>query len=694
MPNVSGISDGAAILPCKACLLSRSANARFSVSHGSSVCSCGLSSASGERAHGDYRSSARSGFFSAVLHAAFGLVAAAITRLSAVAQWARLNRLSSLIRFSPLNCLSRLSCLSRLNAHGRPKPLGCTSFLSRRLLAAGLIASLGGFAAPVFAQSAAANLSVGPIPNAVASQTAVASRIAAASHTTSAPQTAAAPQTALALQTVGSTQTAVAMQTAGARQTIGASQTAVARQPSGGNQASAQSPAQPPLSKTPASCPALSPFYPQAYFGSDDNSQANTAAAESTPYSHQQWQRLASELSLLQPSCLRSSEYYALLGAAQLNAGSLDLAAEALERALLLDSGNGAAQIDYAEVLLRQGQLFAALQLNAVLEAREDLPAALRQSVVERGAQWRSLTKQNSVQLDVSGGFDSNLNGAPDSGQLTLTLSGEPVVLNLTEDFQPVEGAFSNLRASTRAVTLTEAGRRSWDHEVRARVSEDRQSDLLQFSSQFSQATATRRRSVLVEAGASSIFFGGSALYSATQARLRVQSTSAKRCAPVYDIASQYQRFHAQPALDAWESRATVGLNCLSRASAADVVQRYGFDVGYIVSKALSANRPGDDRDGFQLTARYQRPLLRGELLAQVTATHLKDENGYSTLLAGGDERWQRRHQILIQHRTPFALGSRPALFTVGLFYQDQASNIALFDMDDASFEIGISFPI
>ena len=460
--------------------------------------------------------------------------------------------------------------------------------------------------------------------------------------------------------------------------------------------AAAQTDSQPAAAETQTSCPALAPFYPGAYFRTElDSSPGNNAAAAASPGGQQQWQRLVSELVPLQSRCLRSSEYYALLGAAQLNAGALDLAAEALERALLLDADNGAAQIDYAEVLLRQGQLFPALQLNAVLEAREDLPEELRQSVVQRGTQWRGLTKQNSVQLDASGGYDSNLNGAPDSGQLTLTLSGEPVVLNLTEDFQPVEGAFSNLRASTRAVTLTEAGRRSWDHEVRARVSEDRQSDLLQFSSQFSQAAATRRRSVLFEAGASSIFFGGSSLYTATQARLRVQSNTSKRCAPVYDLASQYQRFHAQPALDAWETKATVGLNCLKgRSNAADVVQRYGIDASYIVSKALSANRPGDDRDGFQLSARYQRPLLRGELLAQATVTHLNDENTYSALLAGGDERWQRRNQVLIQHRTPFALGSKPALFTVGLFYQDQASNIALFDMDDASVELGISIPL
>ena len=592
MPNLSGISGGVAILPCKASLGTRCACARLPDSNNFSV--------------------SLSGFSGAIKRAQIGT--------------------------------------SSAHFHSRSGGAAHTliSFLTRSLF----IAGLAGFAVPGLAQTGADSL------NGATAQFAADDLFGAAA------QSGAASQSRI----VVATQSNAAIQ-------IGS---------------------QPLATETQASCPALAPFYPGAYFRSEgDSSPGNNAAVAAPPESQQQWQGLVSELVPLQSRCLRSSEYYALLGAAQLNAGALDLAAEALERALLLDADNGAAQIDYSEVLLRQGQLFPALQLNAVLEAREDLPEELRQSVVQRGTQWRGLTKQNSVQLDASGGYDSNLNGAPDSGQLTLTLSGEPVVLNLTEDFQPVEGAFSNLRASTRAVTLTEAGRRSWDHEVRARVSEDRQSDLLQFSSQFSQAAATRRRSVLFEAGASSIFFGGSSLYTATQARLRVQSNTSKRCAPVYDLASQYQRFHAQPALDAWETKATVGLNCLKgRSTAADVVQRYGIDASYIVSKALSANRPGDDRDGFQLSARYQRPLLRGELLAQATVTHLKDENTYSALLAGGDERWQRRNQILIQHRTPFALGSKPALFTVGLFYQDQASNIALFDMDDASVELGISIPL
>ncbi|MBL6904401.1 MAG: tetratricopeptide repeat protein, partial [Pseudomonadales bacterium] len=93
---------------------------------------------------------------------------------------------------------------------------------------------------------------------------------------------------------------------------------------------------------------------------------------------------LTTTLAELQSRCLRSSEYYALLGAAQLNSGQLDVASESLERALLLDPKNGSAQIDYAEALFAAGQLFPALQLNETILGREDLPAALRETLTQR----------------------------------------------------------------------------------------------------------------------------------------------------------------------------------------------------------------------------------------------------------------------------------------------------------------------
>ena len=108
-----------------------------------------------------------------------------------------------------------------------------------------------------------------------------------------------------------------------------------------------------------------------------------------------EWLQVAGELIGFQQQCLESSEYFALIGAAWLNGGLLSEAVEALERALLLDAENGAAQIDYAEALYRQGQLFPAIELNEQLLARTDLPANLRPALERRRDEWQAVTRDN-----------------------------------------------------------------------------------------------------------------------------------------------------------------------------------------------------------------------------------------------------------------------------------------------------------
>ena len=428
-------------------------------------------------------------------------------------------------------------------------------------------------------------------------------------------------------------------------------------------------------------CPDLARYY------------AQTTAADAAEDRAAQWAALATSLADLQSRCLRSSEYYALLGAAQLNSGKLEAASESLERALLIDPTNGAAQIDYAEALYAAGQLFPALQLNETLLSRDDIPADLREKLTRRQTLWRSNTKQHFLQLDLLAGYDNNLNGAPGADQITLTLSGEPVLLALNTDLQRQEGAFTNARLSSRQLTLSANGQSSWTNEMRGRVSQDTQSDLLQFDSRYSLIKPSRRRTLQWDAGASSLFFGGSALYSAAQTRLRYQPNTAKRCAPVYEIASQYQRFHSQTALDAWESKATVGASCVAGESGVNVI-RYGFDGGYINNRALDAKRPGDDRDGWQVNFRAQRALFGGELTAQASYTRLEDDSGYSPILLNGAARWQERSQLVLQHRTPLRLGAKGALFLVNLSHQAQTSNIELFDLTDTALELGFSFAL
>ena len=85
-------------------------------------------------------------------------------------------------------------------------------------------------------------------------------------------------------------------------------------------------------------------------------------------------------------------------------------AIESLERALLLDPDNGVAMVDYAQALLEDGQLFAALQANRLVLV-DDTPDGLVTQLEDRQRDWGSLTRQTSYQIDLVGGFDDNLNG-------------------------------------------------------------------------------------------------------------------------------------------------------------------------------------------------------------------------------------------------------------------------------------------
>ena len=129
-------------------------------------------------------------------------------------------------------------------------------------------------------------------------------------------------------------------------------------------------------------CPNLAVYYPVVYFA--NNPLSAQTPSDAGARERAQWAQLAATLADIQASCLRSSEYYALLGAAQLNSAQLQPASESLERALLLDPNNGAAQIDFASALFASGQLFPALQLNDGLLARTDLPEKLRETLVSR----------------------------------------------------------------------------------------------------------------------------------------------------------------------------------------------------------------------------------------------------------------------------------------------------------------------
>lgn len=414
-------------------------------------------------------------------------------------------------------------------------------------------------------------------------------------------------------------------------------------------------------------CPDLASFY---QYGEDAESQ----------------KALEMALAPLMNECLNSSEYFALYGAVRMEAGELAESLELLERALLLDANNGAALIDYAQALYLRGQLFSALDLNGQILARKDLPENIRTLVGQREQQWRAQTRQHGFGADVLAGYDNNLNGAPSPSQITLTLSGEPVILTLNPEYQPISGPYLNLRAGGQFRQLAADHQHNVSAEMRGRMSEDTGSDLVQLETRYSYQRPKRDHAWQFGSALSHLFFGGNALFSAAEGNIRYQRTLNSACTRSAGLAAQYQNYNDQSNLNSIETKLGGGVNCA--VEMAGKPSALSLELSLLNNSAFNSGRPGGDRNGWQLNLDWQYPLFSGILSSQFSHTELRDTSGYSELLDNGSERWLKRSYVLVQYRQSIR---QDIAFIINAYHQRQSSNIELFDSLDTTVEVGLS---
>ena len=393
---------------------------------------------------------------------------------------------------------------------------------------------------------------------------------------------------------------------------------------------------------------------------------------------------IAGTLRNLMPACLENTEYFALVGAALLNTGQVAESMEALERALLLDPENGAAQIDYAQALYLGQQLFPALEINTRLLARTDLPPNIRELLQQRQALWQAETTASSLQAELSLGYDNNLNGAPLSNELTLTLSGETITLPLAPSFQPQEGPYLNTRLLGSRQKLSPDALHEGYFVLRSRNSESGSTDLAQFDWRYAQTRTFRRYQWGFEAGTSHLYYGGSPLFSIYEAsaRIRPQGTG---CKPQLSVVAQIQLYHGQSIISGLESSAAAGYECRS----VNRRQIIGMSLGLLYNDARDAARPGGNRDGWRLRFYWQQQLLGGTLNTQFNLVGLDDANGYSPLLAGGAKR-DVDNAILRARYSKAIYGNLIGLISFN--YQNQESNIKTFSNKGVAGELGLNW--
>lgn len=408
------------------------------------------------------------------------------------------------------------------------------------------------------------------------------------------------------------------------------------------------------------------------------------------PGVEEEWSSIEQALAPLLSQCSESPEYFALLGTAQLRGGNLVQALETLELALLLDSGNGAALVDYAEVLFQQGQVFAAIEINEQLLSRQDLPADLRDPLRDRQRRWRNFTRATGYELSILGGYDDNLNSAPLARQLALTLSGESVLLQVSPDFRPNSGAYLNLAfAGTRNTASPNLATRL-SGQVRGRFGEESAHELVQASTRFVLAERADETRWNIEFGLDHLVFGANSLFSSADVRASYLMAGGEVCGAYPRAAVQYQTYHGQSWLSGVESKLGLGLDC--NVLIQGYRDRLGAEVSALYNKELKSGRLGGDRQGWQLNVGWQRQLGLGVALFQYTHTRMYDQEGYSPLFSGGIERDERRDSVYFQYRRPIPVLGSQAQILANVYYHSQRNTIDLFQTRGTSAEIGISW--
>ena len=414
------------------------------------------------------------------------------------------------------------------------------------------------------------------------------------------------------------------------------------------------------------SCPALPPYYP-----------------EHSPAPPAEWAVKLPVLEALLESCLRNAEYFALLGAAQLNTGQVAQALESLERALLIDPHNGAAQIDYAEGLFVSGQLFAAIEINTALLTRQDLPANLQPLLLARQRLWRQQTRHHQFMVEATTGFDDNLNGAPTRSDLTLTFGGTPVTLALSPDYRPIQGGFANVRLGGAWQWQTPDNQHDLLATARVRKTSVGDTDLAQGDWRYTFSLPARHHQWEFSAGTSHMLFGGSPLYSVGDLRARLV-LGGNLCKPSLEGGAQQLHYHSQSLMDGLETSVTAGFGCAFAASQ----QGVRVEAGLLSNKARSAERPGGDRSGWNVRLNWQVQLGANEFTTQLGYASLDDQRGYSVLLANNATRQVQSGYLNLHYKRMLKSGLSLLL---NLSHQKQRSNLEPFQNRGTVAEVGLA---
>jgi len=392
------------------------------------------------------------------------------------------------------------------------------------------------------------------------------------------------------------------------------------------------------------------------------------------------WLDLQQSLEKDTTHCLRSSVFFALYGASQLNSGQLQGAIESLERALLLNENNGAALIDYSSALYHSGQIFSAIDLNDQLLARPELPAHLLPMLENRAQRWRESTTRSQQDISFQTGYDSNLNGATYVKNLTLNSPGGDIDLPISGSDRESSGRYVNFRANQQYIQQSAFQEKRFNLGTNIRLSEKSDTNYLQLSARYREKNILEKSHWYWEGSINYLHYDDESLSLITSASSKYQWHTQEGCQPYTQMSLDYLAPLQQDTLKSTTLFSGVGLNCQNSS------RMFDAKLEHIFNYALDEERPGGNQRGWRVNLQWQKPLYKGLFSSNFRHTRLKDSSGYSSLLENGAVRRQRRTDFSMEYSQELSPGNQ---FNLLLSTQQQSSNIDLFKQRSTRFGIG-----
>ena len=404
------------------------------------------------------------------------------------------------------------------------------------------------------------------------------------------------------------------------------------------------------------------------------------------------------EIARLQPlaaTCLQRADFYAYQGQLLLMQERFVDALAALERALLLDSGQPGVQLDYVIALAKTGDLESARALAQQVLERSDAPVAVRlaledvmrqqqQPPVDTQASWQW---RGSVQTLL--GKDSNLNSATSADAINLTLPNGNVSLLLDESSKPKSGAASVTTGQLFGQTNTSAGLVVVQADWRERAAPGRS----QFGYSQQDASVLLRphsnETLAVRLALSSFSMGGSALF-AGQAASTWKEFKAGTCSLRAGLETE-RRSYAQDNTQDGTYASTFGLaQCSEGANS--------YIVGALAGKDWASNpsRAGGSQARLDVRASWDRQWQWARTSTEWVASRLRDERPYSFLLGGTTRSTLRQNfriSVIKKLNSEEKINSWGGLYSVSVIeVLRHRSNLELFDVRSESLYTGLRY--